>query len=96
VLVFTNQQNDGAIESIGGQILDGYLGVAHRDWVAIAKGVMDERGSSASAVESAAAKVAANAGPPTLPLDAYVGTIAASMPMPMCVSSKHSASRSPA
>jgi CubicO group peptidase (beta-lactamase class C family) len=74
VLVFTNQQNDGAIESIGGQILDGYLGVPHRDWVAIAKGVMDERGSSASALETAAAQVVATAGPPPLPLDAYVGT----------------------
>jgi CubicO group peptidase (beta-lactamase class C family) len=74
VLVFTNQQNDGAIEAIGGQILDAYLGVAHRDWVAIAKGVMDERGGSASAVETAAAQVAATAGPPPLPLDAYAGT----------------------
>ena len=74
VLVFTNQQNDGAIEAIGGQILDAYLGVAHRDWVAIAKSVMDKRGSSAIAVETAAAQVAATAGPPPPPLDAYAGT----------------------
>jgi CubicO group peptidase (beta-lactamase class C family) len=74
VLVFTNQQNDGAIEAIGGQILDAYLGAPRRDWVAIAKGVMDERGNSASAVDAAAARVADTAGPAPIPLDAYVGT----------------------
>jgi len=74
VLVFTNQENDAAIESIGGQILDGYLGAASRDWVTIAKGIMDSRGSDANAAEKAAAAVAAAAGPPTLPLDAYAGT----------------------
>jgi CubicO group peptidase (beta-lactamase class C family) len=74
VLVFTNQQNVGAIESIGGQILDAYLGVAQRDWVAIAKGLMEERDGSARLIEEAAAKVAATAGPPPMPLDAYVGT----------------------
>jgi CubicO group peptidase (beta-lactamase class C family) len=74
VLVFTNQQNDAAIEAIGGQILDAYLGVASRDWVAIAKRFMDDRDSEASTVEKAAAKVVAGAGPPPLPLDAYVGT----------------------
>jgi CubicO group peptidase (beta-lactamase class C family) len=74
VLVFTNQQNDAAIEAIGGQILDTYLGVASRDWVAIAKQFMDERDSEASSVENATAEVVARAGPPLLPLDAYVGT----------------------
>ena len=74
VLVFTNQQNDAAIEAIGGQILDAYLGVASRDWVGIGKRFMDDRGSEASTVEKAAAEAAAGAGPPPLPLDAYVGT----------------------
>jgi CubicO group peptidase (beta-lactamase class C family) len=75
VLVFTNQENDAAIESIGGQILDAYLGVgSSRDWVTIAKGIMDGRDSDASAAEKAAAAVAATAGAPTLSLDAYVGT----------------------
>jgi CubicO group peptidase (beta-lactamase class C family) len=74
VLVFTNQQNDAAIEAIGGQILDAYLGVSSRDWVAIGKRFMDERDNEGSTVEKAAAAVVAAAGPPTLPLDAYVGT----------------------
>jgi len=74
VLVFTNQQNDAAIEAIGGQILDAYLGVSSRDWVAIAKRIMDERESDAGAVEKAATAVTTVAGPPALPLDTYVGT----------------------
>jgi len=74
VLVFTNQQNDAAIEAIGGQILDAYLGVASRDWVAIGKRYMDDRGSEANTVDKAAAEVVAGAGPPPLSLDAYAGT----------------------
>ena len=74
VLVFTNQQNDAAIEAVGGQILDAYLGVASRDWVAIGKGFMDERDNEGSTVEKAAAAVVAAGGRPPLPLDAYVGT----------------------
>ena len=73
VLVFTNQQSGAAMESVGNQILDAYLGAPKRDWVALAaertKGRMDE----AKAIEDEAAKVAASAGPPTLPLDAYTG-----------------------
>ncbi|MEP7243345.1 MAG: serine hydrolase, partial [Gammaproteobacteria bacterium] len=74
VLVFTNQQNGGAIESIGGQILDAWLGEPQRDWVAIAAGIMAERDSKGLAAEEAAAKAAAAAGPPTLSLASYVGT----------------------
>lgn len=74
VLVFTNQQNGAAMESVGGQILDAYLGVKPRDWVAIAQGKLAERQASAAQVEAAAAQVAASAGPPPLPLEAYVGT----------------------
>jgi CubicO group peptidase (beta-lactamase class C family) len=74
VIVFTNQQNDAAIEAIGGQILDAYLGVPSRDWVAIAKGIMDARDNAASAVETTAAEITATAGAPPLPLDSYVGT----------------------
>jgi CubicO group peptidase (beta-lactamase class C family) len=74
VLVFTNQQNAAAMESVGGQILDAYLGTKQRDWVAIAQAMMDERETSAAQVEEAAAKVAAIAGPPSLPLNSYAGT----------------------
>ena len=74
VLVFTNQQNAGAIEAIGGQILDAWLGVPQRDWVAIAIKIMSQRESSGLTAEEAVAKVVATAGPPPLPLDAYAGT----------------------
>jgi CubicO group peptidase (beta-lactamase class C family) len=74
VIVLTNQQNDAAIEAIGGQILDAYLGAPARDWVAIAKAIMDARESDASVVEKAATEVAAAAGAPALSLDSYVGT----------------------
>jgi len=74
VLVLTNQENGGAIEAIGGQILDAYVGAPDRDWVSIAKEVMDERDSSGDAAVSAVAKVTAVAGAPLLPLEAYVGT----------------------
>jgi len=74
VLVFTNQQNDAAIEAIGGQILDAYLGASSRDWVAIAKGFMDQRASDAASVEKAAAEVTGTSGTPPLSLHTYVGT----------------------
>ena len=74
VLVFTNQENGGAIEAIGGQILDAYVGAPKRDWVAIAKAYLERRDSSGEEAEAAVAKVVATAGPPPLPLDAYAGT----------------------
>ena len=74
VLVFTNQENPGAMEAIGGQILDAYVGAPKRDWVAIAKNYMDRRDDSGEQAEAAVAKVVAAAGPAPLPLDAYVGT----------------------
>ena len=74
VLVFTNQQNEAAMEAVGGQILDAYLGAKPKDWVAIAQAMMAQRAASAAKVEAAAAAVAAKAAPPSLPLDAYAGT----------------------
>jgi CubicO group peptidase (beta-lactamase class C family) len=73
VLVFTNQQSGAALESVGNQILDAYLGAPQRDWVAIASSNTRQRDTGARTIEEAAAKVAANAGPPSLPLDAYAG-----------------------
>jgi CubicO group peptidase (beta-lactamase class C family) len=74
VLVFTNQQNGAAMESVGGQILDAYLGVKPRDWVAIAQAVMAKREANAARVEESAAKISAAAGPPPLPPESYAGT----------------------
>lgn len=74
VVVFTNQQNSAAMEAVGGQILDAYLGAKHRDWVGIAQNIMAERDTTAAKVEDAAAGIAAKAGPPSLPLATYAGT----------------------
>lgn len=74
VLVFTNQQNSAAMESVGGQILDAYLGVKPRDWVAIAQALMAKREAAAAEAEEAAAKVVATANPPPLPPESYAGT----------------------
>jgi CubicO group peptidase (beta-lactamase class C family) len=73
VLVFTNQQSGAAMESVGNQILDAYLGAPQRDWVDLAVAAMQQRDGAARAVEDAAAKVAASAVQPTLPLDTYAG-----------------------
>lgn len=74
VLVFTNQQSGAAMESVGNQILDAYLGAPKRDWVALAKERSAGRMDEVKAIEDEVAKTAASAGPPTLPLEAYVGS----------------------
>ncbi len=74
VVVLTNQQSDAAMEAVGGQILDAYLGGEHRDWVAIAQSIMAKRNADAKSIEDSVAKIAAKAAPPALPLDAYAGT----------------------
>lgn len=74
VLVFTNQQSGAAMEAVGRQILDAYLGAPKRDWVDIATSRNAKRAAEAKAVEDEAGKVAASAAKPTLPLDSYVGT----------------------
>lgn len=74
VLVFTNQQNGAAMESVGGQILDAYLGVKPRDWVAIAQAMMAKREANAAQIEGSADQVTAIAGPPALPPESYAGT----------------------
>jgi CubicO group peptidase (beta-lactamase class C family) len=74
VIVLTNQQSGAAMEAVGGQILDAYLGVKRRDWVAIAQSIMAEREADALRVEQDAATRAATAAPPALEPDAYTGT----------------------
>lgn len=73
VLVFTNQQSGAAMDSVGDQILDAYLGAPPRDQVEMALASRRQRDTEAKAIEEAAAKVAATAGPPSLALDAYAG-----------------------
>ena len=73
LLVFTNQMSGAAMEVVGNQILDAYLGAPKRDWVELGMARTQKRRGAAEAVEAEAAKVAAAAGPPSLPLEAYVG-----------------------
>jgi CubicO group peptidase (beta-lactamase class C family) len=73
VLVFTNQQNGAAMDAVGNQILDAYLGAPKRDWVDMYKTKLEARDAQYKAIADDAAKVMATAGQPTLPLDAYVG-----------------------
>jgi CubicO group peptidase (beta-lactamase class C family) len=73
VLVFTNQENGYAMEAIGNQILDAYLGAPPRDWVALAGEFSKHRAEAAAKVEADSEKTAAAAIAPPLPLDAYAG-----------------------
>jgi CubicO group peptidase (beta-lactamase class C family) len=73
VLVFTNQQEGAAMEAVGHQILDAYLGAPRRDWVAVAVAYRNKKMAEATAIEGAAAKTALTASPPTLPLASYAG-----------------------
>jgi CubicO group peptidase (beta-lactamase class C family) len=73
VLTFTNQEEGMAMQAVGNQILDAYLGGPQRDWVDIGVARKKHRTEEASSVEAQAAKVAASAGAPSLPLDAYAG-----------------------
>jgi len=74
VIVLTNQQSGAAMESVGGQILDAYLGGEKRDWVAIAQSIMAKRDAEAAKAEDAVARTMAGAGSPALALAAYIGT----------------------
>jgi hypothetical protein len=73
VLVFTNQMSGAAIQAIGNQILDAWLGAPKRDWIDVLVARTQKRMAAARAVEDEAAKVAEKAGQPTLALDAYAG-----------------------
>jgi CubicO group peptidase (beta-lactamase class C family) len=74
VLVFTNQESGIAMNAVGNQILDAYVHAPPRDWVEIGLEYGAQRDTAAKTIEDKAATIAASAGPPSLPLDAYAGT----------------------
>jgi CubicO group peptidase (beta-lactamase class C family) len=76
VLVFTNQENGFAMEAIGNQILDAYLGAPARDWVALAAQFSKVRSDEAGKVEAESAKTVAAPIAPPLRLNAYAGRYA--------------------
>jgi len=79
IVVLTNQEEGAAMEAVGNQILDAYVGAPKRDWIAIGVAYKEGQTREASAVEAELAKVGtaaaatATAGAPPLPLTAYVG-----------------------
>jgi CubicO group peptidase (beta-lactamase class C family) len=74
IVVLTNQQDDAAMEAIGNQILDAYVGAPRRDWIAIGLSYDESRAREARAVEAEVAEVLnTGAAPPPLPLTAYAG-----------------------
>jgi CubicO group peptidase (beta-lactamase class C family) len=73
VVVLTNRENGWAMEAIGNQILDAYVGAPERDWVDTVSGVVQQRRADAQAVNDTVAATLAKAAPPPLPLEAYTG-----------------------
>jgi CubicO group peptidase (beta-lactamase class C family) len=73
ILVFTNQENGYAMEAVGNQILDAYVRAPKRDLVSLLQ-TLEHHKTGNKSVEENVARAASIAGPPTLPLSAYVGT----------------------
>jgi CubicO group peptidase (beta-lactamase class C family) len=73
VLVFTNQNDGYAMQAVGNQILDAYVGAPRRDLVTLVAAITAERAGAAAVVEAGVAKTLAGAGPAALPLDACAG-----------------------
>lgn len=73
IVVLTNNDSGAAMEAVGNQVLDAYVGAPKRDLVGVLSAY---RQGKADAGADALAKVqaqAAKAGPPSLPLAAYAG-----------------------
>jgi len=73
VVVLTNLDNGFAMEAIGNQIVDAYVGAPKRDWVDTVKEVTSATQSSADAVTDKVAATLLSPSPPSLPLQAYAG-----------------------
>jgi CubicO group peptidase (beta-lactamase class C family) len=73
ILVFTNQQDGMAMEAVGNQILDAYVGAPQRDLVAILASRSEGKSQEAKAIEDEVARKVAAAPAPPLALAAYTG-----------------------
>ncbi len=76
VVVLTNDGDWFAMEAIGNQILDAYVGAPKRDWVDTASAVVKARQEAAQAAENKVDNTLAKPVPPPLPLQAYEGRYA--------------------
>ncbi|MGH6911496.1 MAG: serine hydrolase, partial [Phenylobacterium sp.] len=73
VVVLTNNEGGLAMQAIGNQILDAYIGAPRRDWVDTLERVAQGRQADAQAVDQKLAAALASADPPPLSLEAYAG-----------------------
>jgi len=73
VVVLTNQGNGFAMEAIGNQILDAYVGAPKRDWVGTVSQVAQARQDDARAANDKVASTLVTAPKPPLPLEVYEG-----------------------
>jgi hypothetical protein len=76
VVVLTNDGDWYAMEAIGNQILDAYVGAPKRDWVDTASAVVKARQAAAQAALDKVDATLAKPTPPPLPLEAYEGRYA--------------------
>jgi len=74
ILVFTNQEDGMAMEAVGHQILDAYLGAPKRDMVDMLSAFSKKRAAAAQKVVDEAASAVVGEAHPTLPLEKYAGT----------------------
>ena len=73
ILVFTNQESGEAMQSVGNQILDAYLGVPKRDWVDMAVAYAENQANNAAGIEEDVARHLTSVTAAALPLAAYTG-----------------------
>jgi CubicO group peptidase (beta-lactamase class C family) len=76
VVVLTNEGDWFAMEAIGNQILDAYVGAPKRDWVDTASAVVKARQTAAQAAEDKVGSALVKPVLPSLPLGAYEGRYA--------------------
>jgi len=73
VIVFTNQEQDGAYHSLAYTVLDHYLGVPATDWVAVFHQLAQKEAADAQAITEKSGAHRNAASRPSLPLTAYAG-----------------------
>lgn len=73
VVVLTNYEGGAAMEAVGNQILDAYVGAPRRDLVALLSAHRQARAEAGAQAQAKVDAMAARAGPQSLPLDAYAG-----------------------
>jgi CubicO group peptidase (beta-lactamase class C family) len=74
IVVLTNAEEGGAMESIVYHVLDHYLGLTNSDWIAAFKAAQDNEEKDAAETMKKAENARAADSKPSLPLEKYAGT----------------------